>query len=966
MTTRDILLLVAAFALLLPMQAQAQTAVCSNTPAAGERIECTEDSNSTNDIEINLQEGVNITTSDADAIRANHQGAGDVTINVKGVSGSNTLSTSGTASTGIEGHAYGKGSVDITVTDVDITTTGAAGRGIDGDHAFTSSSLAPYDGTYNVNVDVRGSRISTTGDQATAIRGNHQGRTDALSKGRLKISLVDTEITTTGSLGDGIFAKSTYSVGDLIADVRNSVFNVAGSDAFGIRLVRGVTSGGPPEESGDVILNVVNTKIDMTHRETGAARGDNVAIEAQNLITGDDGDIKITLRDTTITTGGYGVHGRRTGGAGDIDIKIEGGSITTEGWLAPGVFGYHLNTGDVTIDARNVDITTEGAVVSDGNNYSFGIWGVTSSDSASNVNIDARGGSITTKGASSFGIFGDNRGTGENVVIKTHDGHSITTEGPNAHGIVAYHRGTGDPRKISVTVGGTIETTGDGSQGVRVGTLSAEGNVQRAATFDEEGYRRQTVTVNGSVMGNAAGVFLAGGGRVIIGPKGTLGATSGIAILATGDTPGADPNNDPAIKPKLRVDLNLGGRRVAEALGDNWILNDGGETTIAMNGVVMHDGAMGTTGRRAPNGVWDVWMREEGVTVTDRMGATPADWTITEPAAGVIADRDFSAQDFSESEVRCPEGQTGFPDCMPIFVEEYAPRSAVYESLSGTLFRLDARGLSEEGLAREDSPMWARVSGGGGSFEPDHATVGAEYDINRFSAGAGLNIPLGEHLTGSVSVRAIRGNVDVDAPTGGGEIEADGIGVAVGVSYTEADAYYARGRFSLSRYELDLSSDTRGNLEKDLDARSHLLDLEAGYRLATHRGVDFTPRLWARHSRVDVDNFTDAVDSRVSVGDETRFAGGLGVIAAGRHTVGNGELFLHGSMDLEKTFSGATTSVDVSGEKLSSEATNTRLLLGLGGTYRRGSFSVRVGASAGGPGSDDEFYTGHVRLGWEH
>ena len=72
---------------------------------------------------------------------------------------------------------------------------------------------------------------------------------------------------------------------------------------------------------------------------------------------------------------------------------------------------------------------------------------------------------------------------------------------------------------------------GGGSNSVRV---------ESAAEVDDERYGRQTVTVNGQVIGNAAGVYLDGGGRVVIGPQGSVGAASGIAILATGDTPPRD------------------------------------------------------------------------------------------------------------------------------------------------------------------------------------------------------------------------------------------------------------------------------------------------------------------------------------------------------------------------------------------------------------------------------------------
>ena len=63
--------------------------------------------------------------------------------------------------------------------------------------------------------------------------------------------------------------------------------------------------------------------------------------------------------------------------------------------------------------------------------------------------------------------------------------------------------------------------------------------------------------------------------------------------------------------------------------------------------MVLHDGATGNTDRTAPNGAWNVTMRAEGVTVTDR--TDPANVVITEPATGVVADRDFSAQDFTET-----------------------------------------------------------------------------------------------------------------------------------------------------------------------------------------------------------------------------------------------------------------------------------------------------------------------------
>ncbi len=129
-----------------------------------------------------------------------------------------------------------------------------------------------------------------------------------------------------------------------------------------------------------------------------------------------------------------------------------------------------------------------------------------------------------------------------------------------------------------------------GASGVHVGVVNADGMVERVAGVDDEGYRRQTVNLNGRVFGgsgDAAGVFLAGGGRVYIGPRGTLGADSGIAIRTTGDNP------------KLYVDMNLDGRQLHKVIGNSWIIND----------VKLHDGATGATGNSAPNVAFDVSIR---------------------------------------------------------------------------------------------------------------------------------------------------------------------------------------------------------------------------------------------------------------------------------------------------------------------------------------------------------------------
>ena len=157
---------------------EAQTSpVCHNNPGTGERIECKEPADSTADIDINLQSGVNIETSaeGADGILGEHRGAGDIRINVRGVPDAATITTSGHSADGIYGNSWGKGSVDITVRDVEINTTATeedrfdGARGVAG-QISTSNALAPYEGLYHVNINVTGSRITTMGERPRDLR----------------------------------------------------------------------------------------------------------------------------------------------------------------------------------------------------------------------------------------------------------------------------------------------------------------------------------------------------------------------------------------------------------------------------------------------------------------------------------------------------------------------------------------------------------------------------------------------------------------------------------------------------------------------------------------------------------------------------------------------------------------------------------------------------------------------------
>ena len=457
-------------------------------------------------------------------------------------------------------------------------------------------------------------------------------------------------------------------------------------------------------------------------------------------------------------------------GAGDLTIDAQDVDIEVHGErYLDSVFGIHRGTGDIDVDVRRGTLVTNGA-------DSGGIAFV--SDGDGGIDIAARDLDIEVNGDRSVGIGGGQRyeGTGD-IAIDVRDS-TIAVTGESVAGIRSFNMsGEGS---ISVRVdGGTIAAEGEGSSGIlvgltgrifgrRTGPIKAPAGEEVEVDGDEpdggtaaDGFRAQSVVVDGHVRGGTgvgAGVRLYGGGRVEIGPRGSVGASSGVAVRAEAE--GA----------ALHVGVTLDGRRPDEAIAGE-IRNDDGRTTVAVNDVILHDGMTGATGMSAPNGARDVSLT----------------------ASETVVGRAFMATDF---------------------VTSYAPRAAVYEALPGFMVRLDNRGTAGKRLRRPGSPAWVRISGGQGSYGADRSHVGAAYDFDRFAAEAGVEFALSreENATAWVSLRDVRGSADVSAPTGGGKIEAAGVGASFGAAWEDAAGYYASGRVSVTRYEADLRAAGRGLL----------------------------------------------------------------------------------------------------------------------------------------------------------
>ena len=790
-------------------------------------------------LDINVQDS-SITASGF-GIHARNRGTGDVSIEVKG----STVTSSGNAIYGLlEGD---DGNVDIKVLE-DSTIT-ASGRGI---HANNRG------GTGNINIEVKDSTVESSGD---AIAGNLSG------VGNTSIVVQNSTVSASGR---GIHGN--HGSGDLRIDVRSSTITTTRDGIYG-------QYGGTGNLDIDVRGSAVTTSGATAHAVYGWHTG--------------TGNLDINVQDGTLKTSGanaHGIYGQHLG-TGDIDIKVlQGHAVMTEGSNAHAVYGWHTGTGNLGINVHDSAITTSGA-----NAHAVYGWHT----GTGNLGINVHDSAITTSGYMAYGIYGLHQGDGD-LGIRLADG-LVTTSGDGAHGIYARNLSEGG---IAARIeNGVVRATGMDAHGIQVGSLDENGVVQGSVGVDAEGYRRQSVTVGSEVRGgsgDAAGIFLAGGGRVMIGPHGRVGAVSGIAVRAAGTGPQGEPG-------PLSVNLMLNARPLEEVLGGGRIVNDDGTIELIANGVILFDGAAGATNRWAPNGVWDV--------------------------------RGRAAED----------GGVGF-------TQAYAPRAALYESLPGLLLRLDAGAP----VQRPEEPAWVRLAYGVGSGDPKRSRVGATYDFDRIEAIVGISRAWGDSLGGSVWLRHLQSEMKVDVPGSSGELDLHGVGAGVQAHWREAEGLYVSGELSLTDFDVDATSSRHGRLVRDVGAELWQARLEAGYLMAQEgEGLTLQPRAWAWHAEMDVDGFTDAVGARVLYSDESRSAVGLGVLAY----VVQSEYSLYGSLDMESVFSGEKTAVEVSGQRLTSELKRTRVLAGMGGRWQGQRVTLRGGLRLADPGGRNQEVSASVSIG---
>ena len=761
--------LTALVALLPAAPALSQTPVCSDTPAAGQRIVCFADSASTGDFAIDTS-GLAIETTEhhAHGIAGQHLGEGSVTIGSR----ADSIATEGQLAHGIlASHKGAAGDVVLRLRSTEIET-GRQGAG-----ALSQGIWAETTSPGTLDVEIAGGRIVTRGDGSHGIRLDHfHAGTGAAGAILLDIG-GGAEIGTEGAAAFGILAHRGRD-GNIGLTLRNAGIDTVGAGSVGAMAIQ--TPGANADIVGDVAVDLLGgvriategANADGVWAEAGGngrtvpsdvtvtARGGNEIVtageEAQGILAqrtnGGAGNVLVDLWQTSITTKGAGGDGIRAAndGIGDADIRLSGGGVTTHGVDAPGISAWKsaAGPGDLRIAARDHRIATEGTGLdTNGLTRAHGISATHSSQG--NIVIDLQGGSIETRGVGSHGVFAVHRPAedGGDVGIRTSAGHTTASVGDGAIGIFAVNFSAGpESGAISIDIGGAVRAAGANSTGVAVGAYaSTTGTVLGASPLDEDGYRRQTVRVDGRVQGGSgtgAGVSLAGGGRVFVGPRGRVGAVSGLAMSAYGNN---IVDGEPVPR-RLLVHLAPDGGSPAELLGGR-IVNDGGETVLAVNGTPLYDSEDGgRTGLWAANGLREVTLAEG-----------------------------FAGLDFSSSEA---------------FAERYAARAAVYQALPGALLRLDeAGGGGGERLRKPGSPLWLRLSAAAGRYAPRRATVGGRVRYDRYAAEAGVDFALGGELTGWAGARLVSGTARVSPASGSGRIAATGYGLAGGLGWRGAEGY---------------------------------------------------------------------------------------------------------------------------------------------------------------------------------
>lgn len=470
-----------------------------------------------------------------------------------------------------------------------------------------------------------------------------------------------------------------------------------------------------------------------------------------------------------------------------------------------------------------------------------------------------------------------------NILIEVEDGGVINSEGD---GIRARHILEHDKNGsilVRVKQGGVVVASRHGANILGAGITAS-------------GRRDQTVEIGGhleSTLSDGAGIYLVGGGKVVVKPEGTIITASGVPINVEGTG-------------ILVVEIEL---QQDETLVD--------ATRRAINGRILNDIEKTELSFVSPDG-------------TKRTVPHSTEQT------DYLVDGAF--------DVGIISGTQGFR-----VVHDYAPRARVYEALPSALLGMsDTPRLRERASAPRDSNgFYVNLTTKSGSWKPNSSTTSTSYNHRYTGLTFGNTIWQNENQSVDIFLNYGIGAANVK---NGGRIGVTRTGIGISHSW-DTDQYYVDFSGSVSAFHIDLNSHSRGMLKSGQSGQGYSFNAEAGYKIKMS-SVAITPSVGFGLSSVRTGSFTDKLGVKVSSlqGMSRKLRLGSDI----EMPIRSGRLF--GSFFLEKDF-GNKSSVSVQDLELSSTSRNTVLHLGGGIDFsgQWEGTSLKAGVNYGSKGSVREF-----------
>ena len=267
----------------------------------------------------------------------------------------------------------------------------------------------------------------------------------------------------------------------------------------------------------------------------------------------------------------------------------------------------------------------------------------------------------------------------------------------------------------------------------------------------------------------------------------------------------------------------------------------------------------------------------------------------------------------------------------------------LYETLPAALAQLASLESYHMRLAGrqyvDNMATWGKITGASSEVEPNSTSL-ATYDIENAKVEFGISFPLGISNPDIDGDFALGANVafgdsttDVSVSGAGGKITTDSVAVGVSVGYEDERAYF-EGQLQYTGFDNVLESDEK---LADIDATAFSASAEVGYAVKLARlnaaflgnlpDLTLIPSAQLRWSRIDFKDFT-ANETEVRLDRGSVIDGRVGV-AVEKQTRG---MLLHGRTNVIMPLDGEV-GVIIADEPVTSEREDPVLDIGIGAAY---------------------------------